>query len=312
MKIVFDVDCGVDDSLALLYAARNPEIEIMGVTSVFGNVDVWQSVDNVLRILDLAKAPEDIPVAAGASSPLEGEWDGPVVNIHGEKGLGNAKLPESRRKPLDIPAEELLNRIAEENPGEVTLVTLGRMTNIAGTMVKYPQFEKNIRRIVMMGGTLYHPGNVTPVAEANIAGDPRACDRVFTSGADITAVGLDVTMQTRLKKEYIEELYRRASDEDKALAEYLRAAFGYYFEGNRRQDGCLGDCPVHDPLAVIAAVKPELFEYQCLKARVECGGEYCRGMVVTDRRHRTFDAEHIRFAVQVNAEEALRELLSVF
>ena len=312
MKIIFDVDCGVDDSLALLYAARKPEIEIMGVTSVFGNVDVDQSVDNVCRILDLSGAPEDIPIVAGASQPLEGTWDGPVVSIHGEKGLGNATLPPSRRKPLDIPVEDFLNRTAEQYPGEVTLVTLGRLTNVANTIEKYPQFVKNIRNIVMMGGTLHHSGNVTPVAEANIAGDPRACDRVFTSGADITVVGLDVTTATRLKEEHIDDLKRRCTSEEKVLTEYLGAALGYYFEGNRRQDGCLGDCPVHDPLAVIAAVKPELFQYQCMKARVECEGEYCRGMIVADCRHHTFDAEYVRFAVQVDADEALRELLSVF
>lgn len=312
MKVILDVDCGVDDSLALLYILQKQGVEVLGITSVFGNVDVEKSADNVCRILDLVHVPADIPVVVGAGAPVEGEWDGPVPSIHGENGLGNAKLPPSARRPEKTAVEDFLNSLAAQYPNEITLITLGRLTNVANTLKKYPQFGQNIRNLVMMGGSLHHTGNVTPVAEANVAGDPRACDQVFCSGIDVTVVGLDVTMKTRLKREYIEDLKKRCSGKKSALAEYICTALGYYFEGNHKQDGCIDDCPLHDPLAAIAAVKPELFTFQKLKARVECGGEYCRGMIVTDRRHRPFEAEYVKFAVDVDAKAALRELLSVF
>lgn len=312
MKVIIDVDTGIDDSLALLYAVKKPEIEIVGITTVCGNVDAYQAADNACRILDLAGASRDIPVVIGANAPLEGRWDGTVAHIHGENGLGNAVLPASPRKPLQEPVEDFLNRMGKRYKGELTLITLGRLTNIALTLKKHPEFAANINKVVMMGGTLHYHGNVTPVAEANVAGDPAACDMVFTSGMDVTVVGLDVTMKTRLNRGHIDMLRHFCRDEDRGAAEYLGMALDYYFRGNRLQDGCLDDCPVHDPLAVIVAAVPGIVTLRSLKARVECHGDFCRGMVVTDLRRRPFEAKDVRFAVEVDATAAVEELLSVF
>lgn len=312
MKVIIDVDTGIDDSVALIYAAKKPEIEIIGITTVCGNVDAYQAADNACRILDLAGASQDIPIVIGANAPLEGEWDGVVANIHGENGLGNVTLPASSRSVLDMPVEEFLNHMAEKYKGELTLVTLGRLTNIALTLEKYPGFAANIKKLIMMGGTLYHHGNVTPVAEANVAGDPVACDRVFVSGMDITVVGLDVTMKTRLKRGHIDMISRFCKEENRAIAEYLTAALEHYFKGNRLQDGCLDDCPLHDPLAMVVAAVPDVVTLRPLKARVECNGDYCRGMVVTDLRRHPFQAENVLFAIDVDRDAAVEELLSVF
>lgn len=312
MKVIIDVDTGIDDSVALIYAAKKPEIEIIGITTVCGNVDAYQAADNACRILDLAGASQDIPIVIGANAPLEGEWDGVVANIHGENGLGNVTLPASPRSVLDMPVEEFLNHMAEKYKGELTLVTLGRLTNIALTLEKYPGFAANIKKLIMMGGTLYHHGNVTPVAEANVAGDPVACDRVFVSGMDITVVGLDVTMKTRLKRRHINMISRFCKEENRAIAEYLTAALEHYFKGNRLQGGCLDDCPLHDPLAMVVAAVPDVVTLRPLKARVECNGDYCRGMVVTDLRRHPFQAENVLFAIDVDRDAAVEELLSVF
>lgn len=312
IKVIIDVDTGIDDSIALLYAVKKPEIEIVGITTGCGNVDAVQAAENARRILDLADAPKDIPIVVGSNRPLEGKWEGVVAGIHGENGLGNVQLPASIRELSDVSVEDFLNDTAEKYKGELTLITLGRLTNVALTLKKYPEFARNIKNIVMMGGTVHYPGNVTPVAEANIAGDPLACDRVFTSGIDITAVGLDVTMKTRLRRADMETLMKSCRKENRAAVQYMYEALDYYFRGYARQDGCLDDCPVHDPLAVAAAVRPELLVLRSMKARVECKGEFCRGMVVTDLRHRTFDAEYVRFAVDVDAKAAVEELLSVF
>lgn len=312
LKVILDVDTGIDDSIALLYAVKKPEIEIVGITTSCGNVDAQQAAENARRILDLADAPKEIPIVVGANRPLEGEWEGVVAAIHGDNGLGNVQLPASSRAILDVPVEDFLNDIAKKHQGELTLITLGRLTNIALTLEKYPEFARNIKNVVMMGGTVFHSGNVSPVAEANIEGDPLACDKVFTSGMDIMAVGLDVTTKTRLRRTDIEILMKQCREENKPVVQYMYDALDYYFRGNYLQDGCLDNCPVHDPLAVVASVMPELVTLRSMKARVECKGDFCRGMIVTDRRHRTFDAGYVRFAIDVNAEAAVEELLSVF
>lgn len=312
IKMIIDVDTGIDDSMALLYALKKTEVEVVGITTGCGNVDAFQAAENTCRILDLVTPKQDVPVVVGANQPLEGRWEGVVANIHGNNGIGNVELPPSSRIPLDVPVEDFLNDMAEKYGGELVLVTLGRLTNIALTIKKYPQFAHNIKKVVIMGGTIYQHGNVTPVAEANVAGDPLACELVFGSGMDITVVGLDVTMKTRLKRSHIEMISRYCAQEDKALAEYIQEAFNYYFMGNRLQDGCLDDCPVHDPLAVMAAVIPSLVKVQHRKAHVECKGDYCRGMIVTDLRHKTFEGNEINFALEVDEDAAIKELLSVF
>ena len=197
MKVLLDVDTGVDDSIALLYALFNPEIEIVGISAVCGNVEAWLAAENTMKILDLAGAP-DIPVAVGAEKPSCREWDGGLP-LYTAKRLGNVELPPSRRSTRDVDVSRFHMDLAEQYEGELMVITLGPLTNIARTIREYPGFVHKVKGLVMMGGTLTMRGNVSPVAEANVACDPQACDQVFTSGMDITVVGLDVTMRTRLK-----------------------------------------------------------------------------------------------------------------
>lgn len=312
MKILADVDTGVDDSLALLYAINKPEIEIVGITTGCGNTDMESATVNTLKILDLADADRNIPVVKGAARPLEQEWDGPVVHIHGENGLGNVQLPAAERTFWDEDAEDFMYRMAKEHQHELVIVALGHLTNIAKTIRKYPDFAGKVKKLVMMGGTLHMRGNVSPVAEANVAGDPRACDMVFMSGMDVTVVGLDVTMKTRLTMEHIRMMEKYAPDSKKQQIEYIKKAMEYYMMGNRIQNYCLDDCPVHDPLAMMVALIPGLVRLESRKARVECGGEYCKGMVVTDLREYPFAARDVAFAMEVDDRRAVRELMSAF
>lgn len=311
MKTVFDVDTGVDDSLALLYALNKPRFEIVGIATVTGNVEADLAAENTLKILDLAGAPE-IPVTVGALGPLGGRWEGRVSVIHGDNGLGNVKLPASSRKTTGKGVEEHYLELGERYRGELVLIALGPLTNIALTLKKYPQFTSMVKRMILMGGTLFTRGNVSPVTEANIATDPEAADLVFQSGMDITAVGLDVTTKVRLKRSHMDWLEAHCKPSCRAAADYLKEAFRHYRYGNQVQNYCLDDSPLHDPLAVMCAAVPSLVRTQMRKARVECGGSYCRGMIVTDLREHPFQGEYIRFAVEVDAERALGELLSAF
>ena len=269
VKMLIDVDTGVDDSIALLYALNHPEVEIVGITTGCGNVDAVQAAENTVRIIELSNTKKEIPVVVGANQPLNGTW-------------------------------------------EVTIVTLGRLTNIAMMVQKYPESTKLVKNLVMMGGTVNAPGNVSPVAEANIAGDPEACDQVFLTGMDITVVGLDVTLKTRLRKKHVEQMETYCSERCKPAVQYMKKALEYYMNGSRVQNYTPDNCPLHDPLAMVAAVVPSIVKIQKRKARVECSGTYCRGMIVTDLREKPIEAEYISFALEVDAERAINELMSVF
>lgn len=273
MKTAFDVDTGVDDSLALLYALNKPRFEIVGIATVTGNVEADLAAENTLKILDLAGAPE-IPVTVGALRPLGGRWEGRVSVIHGDNGLGNVTLPASSRKTTGKGVEEHYLELGERCQGELVLIALGPLTNIAT--------------------------------------DPEAADLVFQSGMDITAVGLDVTTKVRFKKSHIDWLDTHCKASCRAEVDYLKEAFKHYRYGNQVQNYCIDVSPLHDPLAVMCAAVPSLVHTQMRKARVECGGTYCRGMIVTDLREHPFQAEYIRFATAVDEERALGELLSAF
>ena len=202
--------------------------------------------------------------------------------------------------------------MAREHPGELTLVTLARMTNLAKALEREPQLPRLLKKVVFMGGTFRAPGNVSPVAEANIAGDPEAADRVFQAGFDLTMVGLDVTQKVRLTTAHVDILDKYAAPENRPIADYLKQALPFYFRFNRLQNNCLDHCPVHDPLAMLTAVDPSVVTVRTIPARVECGGTFCRGMVVADLREHPIKAPGVSICVDVDSRRALEELLTTF
>ena len=269
-RILIDADTGIDDSIAILFALRRPDVRVVGITTGFGNTTAQQAAENSLRLIRLAKPAYEVPVAVGATEPLAGNWKGPDPHIHGPNGIGGVELPASPQRPLTEPAWDFLVRMARTYPGEVILVTLARMTNLAKALEIEPALPRLLRRVVSMGGTFHAPGNVTPVAEANFAGDPEAADRVFQAGLP------------------------------------------FYFRFNRLQNNCLDHCPVHDPLAMLAAVDPSVVTVRTIPARVECGGTFCRGMVVADLREHPIQAPGVSICVDVDSRRALEELLTTF
>lgn len=311
-RIIIDCDTGIDDALTILYALRTPDVVVEGITTVFGNIDVAQAADNTLRLLALANPGYEIPVALGASQALVRELGGFSTHVHGGNGIGGVQLPPSSQRPVLETAAEFIVRLADENPGEIVLVTLGRLTNLSLALDLDPALTGKLKKVVAMGGTVFKPGNVTAVAEANLWGDPEAADRVFTSGLPVLMVGLDVTLKTLITTEHLELLRQFGKEENKALIDFMDESLKYYFNFYREANYLIGAAPLHDPLALMAALQPDLLTCRQMKVRVETRGEHTAGMVVADLWAQPKAGEFIEVAVDVDAERAVGVFLSAF
>lgn len=310
-KILIDCDTGVDDSIALLLALYHKDIEIVGISTGAGNVSAAQAAENTLRILKLAGKEGEIPVCVGAEVAMDGTMEEFPAFIHGKTGLGNAVLPPSAQQPVAEDVRDFLYRMACGQE-EVLLVTLGRFTNVANTLIKYPDFAGKIRRVVSMGGTVNAPGNVSPVAEANVAGDPEAADLVMQAPWQVMMVGLDVTLKTILHMEDVKKAAVACREECRPALAYMERALTYYMDGARRQNWMRDCCPLHDPLAMLTVMEPSLVRTQKRITRVETKGIYTRGMVVTDIREHPIEGRYVEHCVEVDAQRALNYLFAVF
>ncbi|WP_379153892.1 nucleoside hydrolase [Paenibacillus sp. sgz5001063] len=311
-RMIIDCDTGIDDALAILYALRTPGVVVEGITTVFGNIDVAQAADNTLRLLALADPGYEVPVAIGASRALVRELTGFSTHVHGENGIGGVQLPPSTQRPVSETAAEFIVRLANEHPGEIVLVTLGRLTNLSLALDLDPELTGKLKKVAVMGGTIFKPGNVTPVAEANIWGDPEAADRVFTAGLPVLMVGLDVTLKTRITTEHLELLKRFGRPECKDIIQFMDESLAFYFNFYREANYLINSAPLHDPLALMAALQPDLLTCRQMKVRVEHQGEHTAGMVVADLRAQPKVGEIIEVAVDVDAERAVGVFLSAF
>jgi pyrimidine-specific ribonucleoside hydrolase len=269
LRVIIDTDPGVDDALALLLAMRSPELRIEAITPVAGNVPLELTLPNALRMVEIA-GRTDIPVAAGAKAPLMRRLV-TATYAHGENGLGGAVFPEPSTKPVSTPAAELIRQVVRKYPGEVTLVTIGPLTNVAAALNADPELPNMVKRLVMMGGSL-SGGNITPAAEFNVYVDPEAARIVFQSGIPITMVGLDVTRKTSLTDEHVRALEAAQNPVSQAAAKIGRNAIN-----NNRQHGYLVGPNMHDSLAVAGCIHPEILKYQDYYVDVETTGELTAG-----------------------------------
>ena len=270
MKMILDLDTGVDDSLALTLALASPEVELIGVTAVFGNVARDLSARNSLAVMAML-GRTDVPVYLGCDRPRTAseryEATLEVKDIHGANGLGEVEIPDAPRAPEESSAVDFIIQAAERYGSELTLVPTGPLTTIAAALEKDPSLARKIGRIVLMGGALTVGGNVSPCAEANIANDPEAANVVFSSGANITMIGLDVTLRTFLPRGDMDRWRAFGTDAARALANVTE----YYMlhEAAARERG---GCVQHDPLAVAAAIDPTLVRTTAGPVRVDTEG----------------------------------------
>jgi inosine-uridine nucleoside N-ribohydrolase len=268
-RVIIDTDPGVDDALALLLAMRSPELKIEGITPVAGNVPLRITLPNALRMVEIA-GRTDIPVAAGAAAPLMRRLV-TAEAVHGENGLDGAVFPEPKIRPIAEPAAEFIRRVVRAHPGEVTLIPIGPLTNIASALRLDGELAKMVRGITMMGGSL-SGGNVTPAAEFNVYVDPEAARIVFHSGIPITMVGLDVTRKTTLTEEHVRTLEAHSNPVSQAAAQIARRVI----EHSRREGFLLGP-NMHDPLAVSTFLDPSLVKLEKYYVDIETFGELTAG-----------------------------------
>ena len=265
-KIIIDTDPGVDDTMAIFFALRSPELDVIGLTTIFGNVDTDLATANALRLLEIA-GRADIPVAKGADHPLAGPFGGGVSFVHGDDGQGNVHLPPPASRAIREPAAEFIVDQVMSAPGEITLVPLGPLTNLALALRLEPRIAANVRQVVLMGGNALCPGNATPAAEANIHNDPEAADVVLGAEWPVTMVGLDVTHRVNMTPAHLDR-YARA---DNALAQHISRIVPHYRAYFEQSYGIQG-IYVHDSSAVAYTIDPSLFTVQRWPVRVETQG----------------------------------------
>ncbi len=333
MPVILDVDTGIDDSLAILYVCSSPDAELVAVTCVSGNVTARDVERNTRQVLELA-GRGDVEVALGREQPLLRPLD-IAPDTHGRHGIGYAELPEPAAPLSDRYAPDLIVAEARRRPGEITLVTLGPLTNLAIAVLQEPRLPRLLRRWVLMGGSYRVPGNTTPTTEWNVHCDPEAARIAFAAWQSAIdgdpaipralALGLDVTETARMTPEHVVELARRAGStpddtldpgrepgeaERRSVASnpvvrYVADALRFYMEFHARYDGFYGAF-VHDPLAVAAALDENLVRTQAVAVDVDASGGVADGLTVADWRRLWERTPNADVAVEADSIEFLR------
>ncbi|HTV59198.1 MAG TPA: nucleoside hydrolase [Verrucomicrobiae bacterium] len=271
-RIIIDTDPGVDDAMAIFLALRSPELKIEAITPVSGNVPLALTLPNALRLVEIA-GRTDVPVAGGASVPLVRDLV-TAKYVHGENGLGGVEFPEPTVKPVAETATEIICRLVRSNPGEITIVAVGPLTNIATVLRSDPEIARLIPAIVLMGGGISH-GNVTPAAEFNLYVDPEAARVVFDAGIPLTMVGLDVTEKVIVNESHIRQLRAAPNPVSQAAAKILQATFDL---ASHSDD--VTYVAMHDPLTVASLIDPSLLSFTDYYVEIETEGEFTAGMSV--------------------------------
>ena len=255
-KVIFDTDIGIDDAMALLFLHYSPEVDLRAIVTGFGNAGIEDTTRNALYMKE--RFCIDAPVYRGAGQALgERLGDGYPDFVHGRNGLGDIELTEPKDQAAALDGADAIIQIAREFPREISIVAVGRLTNLALALERCPELPALVREVVVMGGAFGfngHHGNVSPVAEANIAGDPLAADYVFTSGLQTTIVGLDVTQETVADDHFFETLRKNAGD----AGEFIDRISRCYLDFHERVTGSHA-CPVHDSSAVAYLLHPDFY-----------------------------------------------------
>ena len=295
-KILFDTDPGIDDACAILLALASPELSLEGLSVVHGNCSLEQGTTNALSVLELANASH-IPVAKGCELPLV-QPSLLAPETHGETGLGYAKLPKPRAKPTHQHGIDFLIEKIMASPGEITLVAIAPLTNVALAIRKEPHIIEALKEIIIMGGAIRHEGNTTALAEFNTYVDPHAAQIVYQAGIPTTLVPLDVTYQCILTPGDVSRLQKIDSPITKFVAEATR----FYMEFHDEYQQIEG-CVINDPLALALTFMPELCTYQELPVEVDLSGGISMGKTVADFYNYGKKPANMKVALSVRARD---------
>ncbi|WP_372800908.1 nucleoside hydrolase [Paracoccus seriniphilus] len=275
-KIIIDTDPGQDDAVAILLALASPELELLGVTVVAGNVPLSRTEMNTRKILELAQRP-DIPVHAGCAGPMDRELV-TAEHVHGQSGLDGIELPEPT-----MPLQEqhgvdfIIDTLRAQPANSVTLVPIGPLTNIATAFRRAPDIITRVQQIVLMGGAYFEVGNVTPAAEFNIYVDPIAAKEVFASGVPLVVLPLDATHEALTSAEWIAEMRALPNRCGPAVASWT----DFFERYDKEKYGSKG-APLHDPCTIAWLLQPDLFTGRHINVEIETQGEFTTGMTVAD------------------------------
>lgn len=291
-KIIIDTDPGVDDALAIQMAFADPRLEIIGLTTVFGNVHTHQATRNARHLAEMAGLA--IPVAHGADKPYRQPKRDPAHFIHGAEGFGDLPAPNPKLPADPRSAAQFICDMAAEHGKDLILCPIGPLTNLSHALDLDPDLQHKIGGVVLMGGAVTVPGNVNSFAEANIHNDPHAAENVFAAEWDVRIIGLDVTEQILCTSQHLDEIALAAPE----IGGFLRDVSAFYvrfYQDDRAFDGCC----LHDPAALIAISDPDWFSFEEAPVKVVVEGEDAGATRITDNPNRP----KVRFAVACNHEK---------
>lgn len=300
-KVIIDTDPGIDDAMAIHLAFAEPSLEVLGLTTVFGNVWVEQATRNALFLTEQAAYP--IPVAEGAARPLAIAPNAPSHYVHGEEGFGDMTsiTPQGQKDPR--PAHHYISETCRAHPHEVVLCPLGPLTNIARLLDEDSEITRLVKKVVIMGGAVDVAGNVTPYAEANIWNDPHAAKRVFEADWPIEMIGLDITEQVKAPPAHFTELAKQAP----IIGGFIKDISVFYikfYEGRNGEAVCI----MHDPVAVLSIFAPEFFTYEEIALDVITEGEAIGQTIRAD----SGDQRKIKVAIGANIDQIVKTYLDIY
>jgi purine nucleosidase/pyrimidine-specific ribonucleoside hydrolase len=293
-RVIIDTDPGLDDAIAILFALGCGKFDVLGLTTVAGNIGLDRTTSNAGGLLAVM-GRSDIPVIRGADIPLTRELQDLIAIVHGTDGLKGVPLPEPVATPLDNAPDWISRTLAAAEPGSIDILALGPLTNVAHVLTEHPELVDRIGEIIVMGGTINEPGNSGPNSEFNFATDPEAASVVIGSPAKVTIIPLDVTRKVRAQIDYVEAL------PDTQHGRLARELLTVYLQDGRQSR------PLHDPCVMLASLEPSIFTIESLKLDVDLGDDPDAGRLLIDRRGKPVDV-----ALGVDAERALALLRTGF
>lgn len=283
-KVIIDTDPGIDDSVAILLAFQSPEIDVIGLTSTFGNGDVDLTTQNCLLLCELAG--KNIPVAKGIGKPLVIPNNPNPDFVHGKDGLGNTNWPAPITLPIEETAEDFIIRNVMDNPQEITLIALGPLTNLAKALLKEPKIASNVKEVIVFSGAVFYPGNCTPIAEANAWNDPHAADIVLTADWPLTMISLNASKKPQVTK----EMFSRIQDKNPSIGSFLNQINQFYIDFYLSTDPTRKGANVHDSLTIVYLIDRNLFSVERGTIRVATDG-LAIGATIFDQTNNPFYAD---------------------